>query len=179
MNKSICRTVVNFVVGFAVVNFVLFGASGVWAQQKEEDVKQQLVGSWKILYYKSQRVGQDNWREPLGSNPMGYAVFTADGRYMHLITASGRKPATSDAERAALLNSMNAWSGKYAVEKDQLIMMVDASASEGYQGERQKQTRFFKIEGRKLTMRTPPQIGGRDIATAVMAVTEIGWEREK
>jgi hypothetical protein len=179
MNKSIGGTVVRFVVGLAVANFVLFGTSAVSAQQKEGDVKQQLVGSWKILSYRSQNVGQDNWREPLGANPIGYAVFTADGRYMHLITTYGRKPATNDAERAALLNSMNAWSGRYAVEKDQLIMMVDVSASEGYQGDRQKQTRFFKLDGGKMTMRTPPQIGGRDIASAVMAVTEIAWEREK
>jgi hypothetical protein len=71
------------------------------------------------------------------------------------------KAPTNDAERAALLNSMTAWSGRYTVAKDELTIMVDTSWSEVHQGERQKQTRFFKIEGNKMTWRTPPQAGSR------------------
>ena len=160
----------------------LLGPSGVWAQQKADSLKDQLIGSWKVLSYKSQTVGQDNWREPLGPNPKGYNIFTAEGRYMHFVTASGRKPPTNDAERAALLNSMNAWSGRYTVDNDQVTIIVDTSWSEVHQGERQKQVRFIKLEGNKLTWRTPPQIGSRSSTAGISqgkTVTEIVMEREK
>jgi hypothetical protein len=160
----------------------LLDPSGIMAQQKADSLKDQLIGSWKVLSYKSQIVGQDNWRETLGPNPNGFLIFTAEGRYMQMITASGRKPPTNDAERAALLNSMNAWSGRYTVDHDQLTILVDTSWSEVHQGERQKQVRFFKLEGNKLTWRTPPQIGSRNVTAGtspVKTVTEIVMEREK
>jgi hypothetical protein len=161
---------------------MLLGPLDVWAQQEAGAVKDQLVGSWKVLSFKAQTVGQDNWRDGFGLNPKGYAIFTADGRYMHLITASGRKPPTNDAERAALLTSMISLSGRYTVDKNEVIIMVDTSSSEGYQGERQKQVRFFKLEGNKLTWRTPPQIGGvaiSRVANPDKTVTETVMEREK
>ena len=160
----------------------LSGPSGVWAQQKADSVKDQLIGSWKVLSYKAQIVGQDNWREPIGSNPKGYVIFTAEGRFIQFITASGRKPPTNDAERAALLNSMSAYSGRYTVDNDQVTIIVDTSWSETHQGERQKQVRFIKLEGNKLTWRTPPQIGSRGATEGIKpdkTVTEIAMEREK
>jgi lipocalin-like protein len=162
---------------------MLLGPLDVWAQQKAGTVKDQLVGSWKVLSWKVQTEGQNEWREGLiGPNPKGYVILTANGRYMQLITASGRKPPTNDAERAALLTSMNSLSGRYTVEKDQVVIIVDTSSSEGYQGERQKQVRFFKLEGNKLTWRTPPQIGGLALAKFAKpdkTITEIVMEREK
>jgi lipocalin-like protein len=160
---------------------MLLGPLDVWAQQKDKSLKDQLVGSWKIVSFKAQRVGETEWRDSLGPNPKGYTIFTADGRYMLLITASGRKPPTNDAERAVLLKSMIAFSGKYNVDKDQLVILVDTSYAEVHQGERQKQVRFIKIEGDKLTSRTPPQAGSMGIAAGtapVKVVTETVMERE-
>jgi hypothetical protein len=184
MKSSICKTINVLSAATIIVGLMLLGTAGGWAQQKAGSPKDQLVGSWKILSYKSQTVGEENWRESMGANPKGYAIFTANGRFVQFVTASGRKPPTNDAERAALLDSMNAFSGEYAVEKDQLTIIVDTSWAEAHQGERQKQVRFFKIDGNKLTWRTPPQIGSRSsIGTAGAAkgksVTECVWEREK
>jgi hypothetical protein len=89
-------------------------------------VKDQLIGSWKVLSYKAQIVGQDNWREPIGSNPKGYVIFTAEGRFIQFITASGRKPPTNDAERVALLNSVNSKRIlSFAIGSDQLYFRLD------------------------------------------------------
>ena len=109
-------------------------------------------------------------------------IVTAEGRYTQIITASGRKPPTNDADRVALFNSMNVYSGRYTLEKDQFIIMVDTSFSEVQQGARQKLVRFFKIDGSKLTIRTPLQVGARGSASGTSqgrTVTETVFEREK
>ena len=178
----ICRSESILSAVAVVVSLVLLGASPGWAQQKDGDQRKQLVGSWKVLSYKAQSEGQQEWREPLGPNPKGYVVFTAGGRVMQMITAAGRKAPSNDAERAALLSSMNVWSGKYTVAKDQITVVVDTSWAEAHQGERQKQVRFFRIDGNRLTWRTPPQIGGRALTAGTSqgkSVTEIVMEREK
>ncbi len=159
-----------------VVGVALVGTSASWAQQE------QLVGSWKVLSYKAQNEGQQEWREPLGPNPHGYVIFTPGGRFMLMITASGRKAPTNDAERAALLNSMLAYSGRYTVDKDQVIIIMDTSWAEAHQGDRQKQVRSFKLEGSTLTWRTPLQIGARGATAGTSqgrTVTEIVMEREQ
>lgn len=50
------------------------------AQQTAEALKDQLVGSWKLVAYRSQREGEKDWRETLGPNPKGYAIITREGR---------------------------------------------------------------------------------------------------
>ena len=182
MNKSIRRTAVGFVAGSVFAGVMLFGTSSAWAQSKAGDVNQQLVGSWKVLAYRSQLEGQSNWTEPLGPNPKGYVVLDAR-RAIHADCHRIRPQApTNDADRVALLGSMNAFSGRYTVDNDQLHITVDTSWAEAHTGERQKQVRFFKLEGDKLTWRTPPQIGARSVAAGAVqgkVVTEWVMEREK
>ena len=102
---------------------------------------------------------------------------------MHVLVAGGRKPPTNDADRAALLKSMTAWSGRYTVvARDELHILVDTSWSEGHRGERQTQVRFANINGDRLILRTPPQIGARAVTrtdTPHQSVTEFVFEREK
>ena len=147
-----------------------------------DHLKEQLVGSWKLVSYRSQREGEQAWREPLGPKPKGYAILTPEGRYMHIITAPDRKPPSNDAERAALLNSMTAWSGRYTVvDKDQFVAVVDTSWAEAHRAERQRQVRLVKIEGNKMTLRTVPQVGARGVTAGTSrgrAITEFVFERE-
>ena len=180
--KNPIRNTVSALAAFTViVGSGLSVASAAWAQQKERPLKDQLVGSWKILTDKMQIEGQQQWKEPLGANPKGYVIFTAGGRYMQLLTGSGRRPATGDAERTGLLNSMSAFSGKYVVDNDQLVIMVDTSWSEAHQGDRQKQVRLINLDGNKLTLRTPLQVGGRTVTLGgnFRTVTEYVMEREE
>jgi hypothetical protein len=64
----------------------------------------------------------------MGKNPMGYNIYTPEGRMMTLITAAGLKAATTDQERANLWRSMVAWSGTYRVEGDKLITRIEVSS---------------------------------------------------
>ncbi len=167
--------------GVVVIASLLAGPSPSGAQQATAPSKEQLIGSWKVLSYRSQYENQQDWMEPLGPHPQGYVIFTGNGRYIQMITAAGRTPPTTEAERATLLTSMIAYSGKYTVDQDRVIIIVDTSWAEAYQGERQRQVRFFKLEGNRLITRTPFQFGARSRTAGTSrgrTVTEIVMERE-
>ena len=62
--------------------------------------------------------------------------------------AEGRKPAQTDAERAQLLRTMAAWTGRYRVEGNKLLVKIDASWSENDTGK--EYLRTFVLDGNRL-----------------------------
>ena len=161
----------------------LLATPQTWGQQATEALRDQLVGTWKLVSYRSQRSGESDWRETLGPEPKGYAIITREGRYIHLLVASGRKPPSNDEDRAALLNSMTAWSGRYTVVgRNEFHIAVDTSWAEAHHGDRQKQVRFVTMEGNRMTLRTPPQVGARSATrggASGRSTTEFVFEREQ
>ena len=67
---------------------------------------------------------------------------------MAFIEGEGRKPAKTDEERSALLQSMVAYTGTYRVEGDKWITSVDASWNEAWNGTGQE--RHFRLDGDRL-----------------------------
>jgi len=135
-----------------------------------------VVGIWKIVSWESefQATGE---REPvMGKNPTGYIIFTPEGRMMTVITGEGRKQPKTDQDRADLLKSMFAYTGKYRLEGDKWITKVDVAWNPAWVGT--EQVRFFKVDGDRLQVMsvwvqstTRPEKGvGRAIIT---------WERVK
>ena len=133
-----------------------------------------LIGTWKLI---SWQVLVDN--EPpqnvFGARPKGFLMLTREGRIMVLTTAENRRAGMGDAERAALHKSMLAYSGKYRIEGNDLITVVDASWNEEWNGTEQR--RHFRIEGNKLFIESAPApsilfLGKTDLRRIV-------WEREK
>jgi hypothetical protein len=102
-------------------------------------------------------------------------VLTPDSRWIIILTGANRKPAKTVDEKATLLDSMLAYSGKFTVEGDKLTIHVEMSSNEIRAN--QDQTRFFRVEGNRLTLRTP------EIASAIRpgqkAVGTITFERER
>jgi hypothetical protein len=94
---------------------------------------------------------------------------------MLLITGANRRPAKTTDEKAALLDSMIANSGKYRIDGAKITIRADMSSNEI--GANEDQTRFFKVDGDKLALRTP------EIASAVLpgkkVVGTLHWERER
>jgi hypothetical protein len=72
-----------------------------------------------------------------------------------MITGGNRKIATNNDEKAALLNSLVAYTGKYALDGDKVTTKVDMSWNEFYTGANQDQVRYFKFEGDKLVIHSP------------------------
>ena len=112
-----------------------------------------LIGTWKLVAFEN-RVDNEPPIFQLGAHPTGYINFTREGRVMMILTGEGRKAGTGDAERAALHKTMFAYTGKYLIEGKILIIAVDVSWNEAWNGTEIR--RVFRMEGDKLFVETAP-----------------------
>ena len=163
--------------GATMVRFALAAiialSCGLPSPLMADDAKQ-LIGSWRLKSFKLQIVG-DEPTEPFGPDPKGSIVMT-ENRLIAIMTAWNRQPATNNEERAALLGSMSAYTGKYHVDGDRITTKVDTSWNEVYSGLNQYQVRIFKLEGDTLTLRVPEQ--DSDVRPGKRMTAELVWERE-
>ena len=93
--------------------------------------QQSLVGTYKIISQDVQVEGAA--LQPLGKAPHGYVVITPT-RWVAFYTSDNRKFGTSAADKAALLDTLVGWSGKYRIEGSKMIITVDASWTEAWNG---------------------------------------------
>lgn len=84
----------------------------------------------------------------LGKNPNGYLILLPSGRMAAVLEGEGRKPAKTDEERSALLQSLIAYTGKFRIEGDKWITKVDASWNGVWNGTEQERT--YRLDGDKL-----------------------------
>jgi hypothetical protein len=141
-----------------------------------EEASMQLTGTWKLVSWLTRFDGGDTV-EPYGPNPKGRLVLTSDSHWIIILTGANRRPAKTIEEKAALLDSTLAYSGRYTVEGDRITTHVDMSSNEIYTGPNQDQMRFFRIEGNKLTIRTPEIVSA--VRPGQKAVGTITFERER
>ena len=142
-----------------------------------QDTTAQLYGAWKLVSFKTQIVGDsDPQKDVWGPNPKGMIIFMPNGRMMAMLTAPDRKRPANDAESAALLKSMNAYSGRYTVEADKFTTVVDIHHNEIYLSQ-PPQVRYFKLDGDKLTIRVPEQPSA--IFPGKRVTSTLEWVREK
>jgi Lipocalin-like domain len=134
----------------------------------EDAISQLKPVSWLTRFDRGDTV------EPFGPNPKGRLVLTPDSHWIIILTGANRKPAKTIEEKAALLDTMLAYSSKYTVEGDKITIHVDMSSNEIRAN--QDQTRFFRIEGNKLTIRTPEIVSA--VRPGQKAVGTITFERE-
>jgi hypothetical protein len=106
---------------------------------------------------------------------------TADGRMMGIITNSGRKPlsvpdyiAAPAKERAEAFATLVAYAGRYTVTGDTVIHHVEIAWMQN--NVNTDVVRFIvKLDGNRLTLRTPPVLRGG----VQLAHQEAIWERLK
>jgi hypothetical protein len=115
--------------------------------------------------------------EGFGPNPKGRLVITSDGHWMVIITRSDRSPAKNSDEKAALLDSMLAYSGRYTIDGDRITNRIDITHNEIFTGALQNQTRFFSVEGDKLVLRTGLMASSFRPGQKVDSI--LTWERER
>jgi hypothetical protein len=139
-----------------------------------EDTARQLAGSWKLTSWTIQVIDGEV-AQPFGPNPKGRAVFTPDGFSAFMIARPDRKPATNDADSAALLKSLMVYTGKFTIEGDKLTTNVDLSWNEILTGT--AQVRFFKLAGDNLSIRTAEQASA--VYPGKKVVGTLTWERER
>jgi len=157
-------------VAFALAAYCYLQPGSAFAQ----DAAKKLVGSWKLTSWTIQVIDGEA-TQPFGPNPKGRAVFTPDGFSAFMIARPDRKPATSDADSAALIKSLMVYTGKFTVDGDKLTTNVDLSWNEILTGT--AQVRFFKLEGDKLSVRTAEQASA--VYPGKKVVGTLSWERER
>jgi hypothetical protein len=107
-----------------------------------------LVGVWKLLSYQTEFQDGSPKRAMFGEHPTGYIIFTSEGRLMAVIEAEGRKAPSTDSDRAALLKTLIAYSGKYRIEDNRWIASIDTAWNPARNGT--DQVRTFQIVGDRL-----------------------------
>ena len=150
----------------------VFGAAYSYADEGAA----QLTGTWKLVSWLTKFDGGDTV-EPYGPSPKGRLVLTPDSHWIIILTGANRNPARTIEEKATLLDSMLAYSGKYNVEEDRITTHVDMSSNEIYAGSNQNQIRFFRVDGNKLTIRTPEIVSA--VRPGQKAVGTLTFERER
>jgi hypothetical protein len=90
-----------------------------------------LLGTWRMTSWTRKAVATGKVTDAMGSNPIGYIAYHADGRMMALVVSSHRAKLRgalpTDEEKAALFDSMLAYSASYTLEDDRVIHHVDAA----------------------------------------------------
>ena len=118
------------------------------AQPSSAGARAKIQGIWRLVSFEVEFQATGERQNFMGENPTGYIIFTPEGRMTVIITNEGRKPATTEQDRADLFKSMVAYTGLYRVEGDKWITKVDVSANPAWVGT--EQTRSFKINGNRL-----------------------------
>ena len=137
-----------------------------------------LVGTWKLVSL-TNTTDKGYVKHFMGQKPTGFITYTAEGRMSVVINAEGRKPlsvndrfAAPSEERAAAFSSLIAYAGGYTFTGDKVIHHVEASWIPNQVGT--DLVRYVKLEGDRLTLRTPPMMQGGELIT-----NEVVWERLK
>ncbi len=140
------------------------------------DDGQQLVGVWKLVSYETEFQDGSPHRPMYGQHPTGYIIFTAEGRMAAIIEGEGRKAAKTDEERAVLLRTMFAYTGRYRLEGNMWTTKVDATWNPAWDGT--DQVRYFALEGDHLEVtsmwQSSPNLPNAPVTRGILL-----WEREK
>ncbi|HVP76288.1 MAG TPA: lipocalin-like domain-containing protein [Thermodesulfobacteriota bacterium] len=139
------------------------------------DDKDKVVGVWKLVSVVYEDVQTKERTPVLGQHPRGCQIATAKGRWLALVTGEGRKVPQTDAERSDALRSMIAYTGKFRVEGGKIITKVEAAWNEAWVGTEQE--RFYRFEGDRLLLESPPQPHPNLLGKVVRII--VIWEREE
>jgi hypothetical protein len=141
-----------------------------------QDAADLLYGSWRLLSFKAQIVGEDAQpRDFFGPSPFGRLILTPAHTMAVFLSRPDRKPPADNAEAAALLRSMTAYTGRFRVEGDKFITTVDGAWNEVFKSH--EQVRIFELGGDTLTIRVPEQPSGLEPGKRNTSV--LTFERER
>ena len=113
------------------------------------DTSHVLVGTWKLVSFHVEAEGSNEQRLWWDEHPVGFVIFTGEGRMLALLTAGDRiASATAD----QLIRTMCAYSGRYHVEGNRLSTIVDSAWLPAWVGTEQPRT--FKRDGDTLSLMT-------------------------
>ncbi|MFL6585753.1 MAG: lipocalin-like domain-containing protein [Luteimonas sp.] len=110
-------------------------------------------GSWRLVSYEVEVKEGGETFPPMGDQPTGYVMFSPEGRVWFVLTGEGREPGESAQEKARLLETVIAYTGRYRIEGDTWITAVDVAWNPAWVDTEQR--RQFKLDGDRLQVLTP------------------------
>jgi len=119
------------------------------------DDRDQVIGTWRLVSVLYEDAATHERTPVLGEHPTGLQIATAQGDWLALVTAEGRKIPETDADRATALRTMISYEGKWHIEGDKVVTRVAAAWNQAWVGT--DQIRAFKREGDLLHLESPPQ----------------------
>ncbi len=132
--------------------------------------QQSLVGTYKMAGVQRELDGKP---QPEPAKPRhGYLIITPKV-FALFYTDGERKYGASEKEKAALWDTLTAYSGSYRLEGNKIIISVDTSWNEFYNG--REQTRDWQVQGNRLILSSGPRPFGRDPSKTV--VQRQIWEK--
>jgi len=111
----------------------------------------------------------------MGSNPIGFLTYTADGRMSVIMARSGRKPFSTfppppeETAEAFSPDAFAAYAGSYTLDGDKVIHHVEVCSIENLANT--DQVRSVTLQGDRLTLR------GEGVLQGVTYRAELVWER--
>ncbi len=111
-----------------------------------------LTGTWDLLAVQFEFAESGERKDLFGSSPTGRLIITETGDFMTVITSADRASLT---DPARLFESMMAYSGKFRIDGDKLVISCDVSWHPSWV--QSEQIRFFEVDGEKLLLRSPTQ----------------------
>jgi len=121
----------------------------------------------------------DTGEEETWSKDEGYITYTREGRMFVIIIRDPRPhpvsiEKTTDAERALLTRTANAYSGPYTFDGKDIVHHIDLASNGVWNGT--DQVRHARLEGNRVILTTDPL--GRP-TDGRMATTTLIWEKVK
>jgi dienelactone hydrolase len=141
-------------------------------------LKDQLVGTWRLVSHQNVIVATGETRNAYGKAPQGYIMYAPDGRMMVLFVKEERPnpgdlPTMTDQQRVELFKTMIAYGGKYDFDGKRVTHHIDVSWNQVYAGT--DQVRDVKFDGRRVVFTTEPHPLNSDPKTT--AVSVLTWEK--
>jgi lipocalin-like protein len=135
-----------------------------------------LVGAWRLVSWEN-RAADGRVTYPMGTDALGYLIYTADSRFSVMISRAGRPGfAAGDLlggtmeEQARAVGSFVAYAGRYSWHGDQVVHHVELSLFPNWVGSDQE--RAVELSGDRLTLSASPLLlGGK------RQVPRLVWER--
>jgi Lipocalin-like domain len=147
--------------------------SGTFSASISGSTNDKLVGVWKLISASSKTSSGERNETPYGSSPVGFLIYTADGRTA-MISYDGRKSLSMGGgtleEQAEAFKTFLAYAGRYTLSGDKVTHHVEISSIQNYVD--RDLVRSVTFKGDQIVLVTPPtRVNGR------IQTIELVWQR--
>jgi hypothetical protein len=132
--------------------------------------QQSLVGTYRIISQVHELSGAVS--ETITEPRHGYLMLTATRAIAFYAVEKGQW-STSVAEKAEAFEALSGWAGVYRIEGSRLVISVDTSWVENWNGK--DQVRTWELSGNRLTLTSDPMLYVRDPSKTII-VRQV-WEK--